>query len=86
LFVCSPSCKLFFKSSPLKIVRAEKQYMFDEENNRYLDCINNVAHGNIFLIVCNVYFFSCSQNILVVFTHCLNFVLSHVVKYLQLVL
>lgn len=39
-----PSCKLFFQSSPIKIVRAEKQYMFDEENNRYLDCINNVAH------------------------------------------
>jgi len=47
----SPSCKLFFQSNPVKIVRAEKQYMFDEENHRYLDCINNVAHGEVYLIV-----------------------------------
>ncbi|XP_015600462.1 alanine--glyoxylate aminotransferase 2-like isoform X2 [Cephus cinctus] len=38
------SCKLFYKSSPLKIVRAEGQYMYDERSERYLDCINNVAH------------------------------------------
>jgi len=25
--------------------------MFDEENHRYLDCINNVAHGEVYLIV-----------------------------------
>lgn len=35
---------LFFKSDPLKIVRGEGQYMFDENGTRYLDCINNVAH------------------------------------------
>ncbi|XP_059175792.1 ethanolamine-phosphate phospho-lyase-like [Physella acuta] len=39
-----PSCTLFFKSDPLKIVRASGQYMYDEENNEYLDCINNVCH------------------------------------------
>ncbi|XP_026670146.1 alanine--glyoxylate aminotransferase 2-like [Ceratina calcarata] len=38
------ACKLFYKSNPLKIVRAEKQYMYDEKGNEYLDCINNVAH------------------------------------------
>ncbi|CAK9795281.1 Alanine--glyoxylate aminotransferase 2-like [Anthophora quadrimaculata] len=38
------ACKLFYKSNPLKIVRAEGQYMYDERGNRYLDCINNVAH------------------------------------------
>ncbi|XP_066599894.1 alanine--glyoxylate aminotransferase 2-like isoform X2 [Prorops nasuta] len=38
------SCKLFYKSSPLKIVRAEGQFMYDERGNKYLDCINNVAH------------------------------------------
>ncbi|XP_020294152.1 alanine--glyoxylate aminotransferase 2-like [Pseudomyrmex gracilis] len=38
------SCTLFYKSNPLKIVKAEKQYMYDEKGNRYLDCINNVAH------------------------------------------
>ncbi|XP_043250639.1 alanine--glyoxylate aminotransferase 2-like [Colletes gigas] len=38
------ACTLFYKSNPLKIVRAEGQYMYDENGNRYLDCINNVAH------------------------------------------
>ncbi|XP_054717656.1 ethanolamine-phosphate phospho-lyase-like isoform X2 [Uloborus diversus] len=38
------SCKLFFEQDPLKIVRGEGQYMFDENGKRYLDCINNVAH------------------------------------------
>ena len=39
-----PSCKLFFKADPVKIVRAKEQYMFNEKGERYLDCINNVAH------------------------------------------
>jgi len=39
-----PSCKLFFKQDPLKIVRAQAQYMYDEEGNAFLDCINNVCH------------------------------------------
>ncbi|CAG2118765.1 unnamed protein product, partial [Medioppia subpectinata] len=38
------SVTLFFKQSPLKIVRGKGQYMYDEEGNEYLDCINNVAH------------------------------------------
>nr|KAG5707741.1 hypothetical protein BaRGS_003316 [Batillaria attramentaria] len=38
------SCSLFFKSDPLKIVQASGQYMYDEEGNKYLDCINNVCH------------------------------------------
>ncbi|XP_063237700.1 5-phosphohydroxy-L-lysine phospho-lyase [Bacillus rossius redtenbacheri] len=38
------SCKLFFRSDPLKIVRAKGQYMYDEKGQQYLDCINNVAH------------------------------------------
>lgn len=42
------SCKLFYKSDPLKIVRGQGQYMYDEEGTRYLDCINNVAHGEYF--------------------------------------
>lgn len=37
------SCSLFYKSDPLKIVRGQGQYMFDEEGHKYLDCINNVA-------------------------------------------
>lgn len=39
-----PSCKLFFKADPLKIVSAKGQYMFDEKGVEYLDCINNVTH------------------------------------------
>ncbi len=37
--------ELFFKADPLKIVKASGQYMYDESGNKYLDCINNVAHG-----------------------------------------
>ena len=40
-----PSQKLFFAEDPLKIVKAQDQYMFDEAGVRYLDCINNVCHG-----------------------------------------
>ncbi|XP_064599856.1 5-phosphohydroxy-L-lysine phospho-lyase-like [Liolophura sinensis] len=39
-----PSCALFFRESPLKIVRASGQYMYDEKGVAYLDCINNVCH------------------------------------------
>ncbi|KAL1492144.1 hypothetical protein ABEB36_012632 [Hypothenemus hampei] len=39
-----PSCQLFFRDDPLKIVRAKGQYMYDEQDTAYLDCINNVAH------------------------------------------
>ena len=39
-----PSCKLFFKADPVKVVRAKEQYMYNEKGERYLDCINNVAH------------------------------------------
>lgn len=38
------ACQLFFRSSPLKIVRGIAQFMYDEAGERYLDCINNVAH------------------------------------------
>jgi ethanolamine-phosphate phospho-lyase len=38
------SCTLFYRDNPLKIVRASMQYMYDEKDNQYLDCVNNVAH------------------------------------------
>ncbi|KAI4460257.1 ethanolamine-phosphate phospho-lyase [Holotrichia oblita] len=38
------SCQLFFRKDPIKIVRAQGQYMYDERGNAYLDCINNVCH------------------------------------------
>ncbi|XP_025414976.1 alanine--glyoxylate aminotransferase 2-like isoform X1 [Sipha flava] len=38
------SCELFYKKSPLKIVRGQAQYLYDQDGREYLDCINNVAH------------------------------------------
>lgn len=51
LLSSSKNCQLFYKSDPLKIIRGQGQYMFDEEGTRYLDCINNVAHGKFFLLL-----------------------------------
>lgn len=55
-FFFRPSCKVFYAKDPLKIVRAQGQYMFDEKGEKYLDCINNVAHGEQF----NLYSCFCS--------------------------
>lgn len=41
----SSSCRLFFPEDPIKIVRGQGQYMYDEQGAEYIDCINNVAHG-----------------------------------------
>lgn len=38
------SCRLFYSDNPVKIVRARGQYLFDENGERYLDCISNVQH------------------------------------------
>ncbi|KAK7074999.1 hypothetical protein SK128_009856 [Halocaridina rubra] len=40
----SRGCLMHFETAPLKIVRAEKQYMTDNYGIRYLDCVSNVAH------------------------------------------
>lgn len=40
----APSVGLFFENDPLNIIRGEGTYLFDENGNKYLDCINNVAH------------------------------------------
>ena len=45
ILIFRKSCKLHFEVAPLKIVRASKQYMYDDMGNEYLDCINNVSHG-----------------------------------------
>ncbi|KAJ8971265.1 hypothetical protein NQ317_011624 [Molorchus minor] len=42
--IIGKSCQLFFRNDPLKILRGEGQYLYDEKNDAYLDCINNVAH------------------------------------------
>ncbi|XP_042855589.1 5-phosphohydroxy-L-lysine phospho-lyase-like isoform X2 [Penaeus japonicus] len=38
------SCQLQGDRNPLKIVRASNQYLFDETDTPYLDCVNSVAH------------------------------------------
>lgn len=38
------SCRLFFSHDPVKIVRAQGQYLYDENGTQYLDCISNVQH------------------------------------------
>ncbi|XP_045677907.1 5-phosphohydroxy-L-lysine phospho-lyase isoform X3 [Phyllostomus hastatus] len=40
----SSSCRLFFPEDPIKIIRSQGQYMYDEQGEEYIDCINNVAH------------------------------------------
>lgn len=42
------SCQLFFREDPLKIVRGQAQYLYDENNEAYLDTMNNVAHGELY--------------------------------------
>lgn len=46
-FACphSSSCRLFFPEDPVKIIRSQGQYLYDEQGREFLDCINNVAHG-----------------------------------------
>ncbi|KAG9508770.1 Ethanolamine-phosphate phospho-lyase, partial [Fragariocoptes setiger] len=39
-----PSVTLFFKNDPIKMVQGVGQYLYDEQGQQYLDCINNVAH------------------------------------------
>lgn len=38
------SCEVHFRENPIKIAYARGQYMYDEKDNRYLDCVNNVTH------------------------------------------
>uniref|UniRef100_A0A8C0W1T9 5-phosphohydroxy-L-lysine phospho-lyase n=1 Tax=Castor canadensis TaxID=51338 RepID=A0A8C0W1T9_CASCN len=40
----SSSCRLFFPEDPVKIVRGQGQYLYDEHGAEYIDCVNNVAH------------------------------------------
>ncbi|XP_046872055.1 5-phosphohydroxy-L-lysine phospho-lyase isoform X2 [Hypomesus transpacificus] len=38
------SCRLFYSDDPVKIVKARGQYLYDENDMQYLDCISNVQH------------------------------------------
>ncbi|XP_063719799.1 5-phosphohydroxy-L-lysine phospho-lyase-like [Symsagittifera roscoffensis] len=39
-----PNVAIFFKEDPLMIVRGKGQYLYDENENEYLDCNSNVNH------------------------------------------
>jgi 4-aminobutyrate aminotransferase-like enzyme len=39
-----PNCEVNYSKSPLLILRGEGQYLVDAAGERYLDCVNNVAH------------------------------------------
>ncbi|XP_038180902.1 5-phosphohydroxy-L-lysine phospho-lyase isoform X3 [Arvicola amphibius] len=43
----SSSCRLFFPEDPVKIIRSQGQYLYDEQGREFLDCINNVAHDEL---------------------------------------
>ena len=45
-FYCRPSLSLHYsKVKPLKIVYGRGQYLYDENDQPYMDCINNVTQG-----------------------------------------
>uniref|UniRef100_A0A1B0CK09 Uncharacterized protein n=1 Tax=Lutzomyia longipalpis TaxID=7200 RepID=A0A1B0CK09_LUTLO len=67
------SCQLFYKGAPLKIVRGQGQYMYDEEGTRYLDCINNVAHEILSMIVGCFTDFTGFSSMLIIVTHFMVF-------------
>lgn len=46
-FTFSSVTEIYFRDDPLKIVKGERQYLIDDLGNKYMDCINNVAHGNL---------------------------------------
>ncbi|KAF0306232.1 Ethanolamine-phosphate phospho-lyase [Amphibalanus amphitrite] len=43
-FVPSSANEMFFKDDPPLITRGEGAFLYDEKDNGYLDCINNVCH------------------------------------------
>ncbi|XP_069174044.1 ethanolamine-phosphate phospho-lyase isoform X2 [Procambarus clarkii] len=74
-----PSCKLFYKDDPIKILRASGVYMYDEQGCRYLDCINNVCHVGH----CNPYVVSAAMQQMLVLNTNSRFLHDNVVLYAQ---
>ncbi|XP_068204053.1 5-phosphohydroxy-L-lysine phospho-lyase-like isoform X2 [Palaemon carinicauda] len=59
-------CRLNKSKSNLKIVRASRQYMYDDSNAEYLDCINSVAHvGHCHPVVVDALSYALSSNVTV---------------------
>ena len=38
-------CRSCLQDSGVHFVRGERQYLFDEQGQKYLDTVNNVPHG-----------------------------------------
>ena len=38
---------MHFERDPLRIIRANKQYVYDANGSQYIDCVNSVSHGNM---------------------------------------
>ncbi|XP_045623118.2 5-phosphohydroxy-L-lysine phospho-lyase isoform X1 [Procambarus clarkii] len=74
-----PSCKLFYKDDPIKILRASGVYMYDELGGRYLDCINNVCHVGH----CNPYVVSAAMQQMAALNTNTRFLHDNIVLYAQ---
>lgn len=74
-----PSCKLFYRDDPLKILRASGTYMYDEKGHRYLDCINNVCHVGH----CNPYVVSAAMQQMAVLNTNSRFLHDNLVLYAE---
>ena len=42
---CSAGSTPLHFGDSLRLTRASKQYMYDDSNTEYLDCISSTAHG-----------------------------------------
>uniref|UniRef100_A0A1I8AMK9 Aminotran_5 domain-containing protein n=1 Tax=Steinernema glaseri TaxID=37863 RepID=A0A1I8AMK9_9BILA len=38
------TCEIFYKDDPFVVTRGEMQYLFDDRNRKFIDCISNVQH------------------------------------------
>ena len=65
-FSLRPSLSLHYSVyHPLKIIRGEGAFLFDENDQRYLDCINNVAIGGLAEQYCTKQKKKCSVKVLI---------------------
>ncbi|KAK6165180.1 hypothetical protein SNE40_023622 [Patella caerulea] len=71
------SCKLHFEVAPLKIVRASRQYLYDDTGNEFLDCINNVSHVGH----CHPHVVSAGQTQMAMLTTCAGFLNDQMAEY-----
>ena len=64
---------------PLKIVRGDAQYLYDEEGGAYLDCVNNVCHVGH----CHPYVVKAAQDQIATLNTNTRYLHDHIVTYAQ---